>query len=266
MDESLSLMGRWSALMEDVAACKAAETCPRLGVREYFSEPNPWTLDLWRSDGLYVDGIDRRVIFICESPSHIEKQTPADFDYCGRPGYRAWGGFLTGYDNKTWRFLKTRYLYGLENCPIVNVVKCGFPGKVENKPTDGESTRCSRFLVKEIELLRPPVIVLVGKLAEDYYAKHSASQLSYKPPVEPERVTHYSPRNMSEKDLFGTWEREFEQIRAKLLRCGLPAERRSEDEWTAFLMKHALSRSARLKEVLADPDLGGEASDVSESS
>src|SRR5688572_25088462 len=80
----------WQALFEDEAACKARQTCRRLGVRELYFEPNPGTLQQWQErHGFYRPGLDRRVVFVAENPSD-RRSDPPDFLIGDMSGWRCW--------------------------------------------------------------------------------------------------------------------------------------------------------------------------------
>lgn len=52
----------------------------------------------------------------------------------------------------------------LINCRLTNAVRCLPP---QNKPTPAEVRQCGTFLLREIEQLRPRVIVALGRVAHD---------------------------------------------------------------------------------------------------
>jgi hypothetical protein len=109
--------GPFADLMAQMRRCKEVSTCPPLTSRRYYFEPNPATAAEWQASGLYLDDIDRRVVFVCESPgpqfASINDSTPS----------RCWS--KTGQDR---RFHEAREKYGFAGCYITNSVKCRPPG------------------------------------------------------------------------------------------------------------------------------------------
>ena len=198
-------------VLADEAECKARETCPRLKIRELFFEPNPGTLGKWQEQRqFYREGIDQRLMFVCESPS--QRKDPGsdpDFAVNGQPGWICWN--VTSQDA---RFREMRIRYGLQNCVITNSVKCGLlrPSTPANL-TDVEVGSCAGFLRREIEAIHPQIIVCVGDVAHGIVRRHIVSSLSYSVPVV--KITHYSHR-CSNQELSSRWERELTGVRRNL--------------------------------------------------
>ena len=66
----------WPDIVAAEANCKRSGKCPRLGIRELFFEPNPYTLHVWQeSHHFYEKGLDRRLVFLAERPVDVP---PAD--------------------------------------------------------------------------------------------------------------------------------------------------------------------------------------------
>lgn len=121
----------WNRLLSDIEACRA---CP---LREGCSRTVPGEGD--RS---------ARLMFIGEGPG-------ADEDRLGRPFVGRAGQLLTRMIEAIG---KTR-----EEVYICNVVKCRPP---QNRtPTDEEAAACRPFLQRQIEGVRPRLIVLLGSTA-----------------------------------------------------------------------------------------------------
>ncbi len=97
-------------------------------------------------------GNDYRVMFVAESPSTSGgigiKNADQNFG-------------VTGADKL---FSKIREKHGLGDCYLTDFVKCGIPG---GKPTKQKIDNCVEYLKKEIEIIKPKVIVAVGKLAKE---------------------------------------------------------------------------------------------------
>jgi uracil-DNA glycosylase len=182
------------ALLKQEAACKQRGTCSRLAIRELYFEPNHETLAHWANEyGFYKQGIDRRVVFIAESPSDRKGRADAPhFSVNGAKGWRCWD--YTGQDK---RFREFRVKNGLQNCLITNAVKCGVP--LPSTPahlTTKEAQCCSRFLRQELEAIRPIVVACMGDSAFRIFMEHTLPCLSFTPV--PILLTHYSARGSLE--------------------------------------------------------------------
>lgn len=123
------------ALHEKVLRCKK---CP---------------LALGRTHAVPGEGnLEAELMFIGEGPGHDE-------DVQGRPFVGRAGQLLT----KIIQAMK----YEREDVFIANVVKCRPP---ENRPPHrDEVARCSPFLLEQIRLIQPKVIVTLGKVATDFF-------------------------------------------------------------------------------------------------
>jgi uracil-DNA glycosylase family 4 len=92
------------------------------------------------------------LMFIGEAPGRDE-------DAAGRPFVGKAGQLLT----KIIEAMKWRR----EEVYITNVVKCRPPDN--RTPLPAEVEKCSPYLVRQIELIRPKVIVTLGKVATDFF-------------------------------------------------------------------------------------------------
>ena len=191
--------GPFYDLMAQMRACKEAETCPPLTSRSYYFEPNPATAHEWQASGLYLADIDRRVVFVCESPGpqfrSLNRSAPS----------RCWS--KTGQDE---RFRQARDKHGFANCYLTNSVKCGV--RTGSRHTDDELSRCRAFLVRELDLLEPLVAIGVGGNAYRTL-RADVLPLIHSPPVLFE-ITHYSARG----DVHSRWERGFAELHRLLSR------------------------------------------------
>ncbi len=103
-----------------------------------------------KKDVRYCGGVgtDYRAFFIAESPSTAGgvgiKDNTENFS-------------KTGADRL---FHSVRKKYGLENCYTTDLVKCGIAA---GKPDQSKVDNCLAYLKEEIRLIRPIVIVAVGK-------------------------------------------------------------------------------------------------------
>lgn len=181
--------GPFAQLHAEIRSCKASERCPDLFSRAYYFEPNPDTAEAWAGENLYAEGIDRRVMFVCESPGPQKTNT-------GLETARCWA--LTAQDR---RFREVRERYGFQHCYITNNVKCGV--RRGSAHTEEELDACRRFLLREIELVAPRVIVGVGGNSFEHLHRKVVPEISDPPILF--RITHYSARG----DVWAKWEREF---------------------------------------------------------
>jgi uracil-DNA glycosylase family 4 len=196
--------GQFAVLMNDILKCKTGKRCPSLGIRQFYFEPNPSTISDWKKRNLFVGAIDHRVVFVCESPGPSADKAPiGSVETCFYHSPR---------DD---RFEKARRKYGLENCYITNTVKCGV--RRGAKHTQSEVESCRGFLVREIDLIRPEIIVGVGGNAYRTIRTDTMSHLGTPPIVF--QITHYSSR----RNPWESWDTEFPEL-LRLLSKLRPAE------------------------------------------
>jgi len=93
-------------------------------------------------------GTDYRVMFIAESPSTSG----------GTGKFRPNANFSSTPADKL--FYQVKAKFGLENCYTTDLVKCGIS---KGKPTNCKINNCLNYLKKEIEIVKPKVLVAVGK-------------------------------------------------------------------------------------------------------
>lgn len=179
--------GAFGRLLREISACKGARTCPQLQVRSFYFEPNPETIEAWQQDGCYQGALDRRVVFVCESPGPSGSgYTSIDVRRCFKE---------SGRDK---RFKRLRQDMGLDQCYITNTVKCGVrQGRVH---TDKEFQACVGFLVRELDLLQPMVAVGIGGNAMWALRTWIIPRLQLAPPVL-FQMTHYAARG----DVWRAW-------------------------------------------------------------
>jgi uracil-DNA glycosylase family 4 len=147
-----SKTGPFAKLLKEIQICKLEKRCSYLNTRQFYFEPNSFTIKSWNQRGLYQKELDNRVMFVCESPGPSADKEPGSnivpcFFYSARDHY----------------FEEARRKYGLENCYITNTVKCG--PRRGTKHTQAEVEACRAFLLREIDLIKPQVIVGVGNNA-----------------------------------------------------------------------------------------------------
>lgn len=186
---------RFNNLFQDLLKCKGNKTCKNLTCRGYYFEPNSYTLNTWQKEGLYKNGIDRRAIFVCESPGPSQR-LPKNSTVVERCWYSS---------PRDQHFLAARKKYGFENCYVTNVVKCGV--RVGGRHTEEEITNCFKFLKREIEGIKPVFIVAVGRQSEHVLRNFHMGTLSAKE-CQLFRITHYSAR----RNPWLYWDKEFPEL------------------------------------------------------
>ena len=131
--------GPFQVLMTEIRACKATRRCPSLTSRSYYFEPNPATAAQWSASGLYTEPIDRRAMFVCESPGpQFRAENEVEPSRCWtKPRQDA-------------RFARAREAYGFLGCYLTNSVKCGV--RLGSRHTGEELASCRGFLLRELEL------------------------------------------------------------------------------------------------------------------
>jgi len=119
----------WSALVHQIL------TCTKCGLHKY------------RKNAVPGEGrVDAVLMFVGEAPGAHEDEE-------GRPFVGAAGKLLTQLIESIG--LKREDVY------ITNIVKCRPPGNRD--PTDEEIEACSPYLVKQITLIKPKIIVALGR-------------------------------------------------------------------------------------------------------
>jgi uracil-DNA glycosylase len=206
-DQPTQGRGAFADIMEMLRHCKDRCTCPLLRSRAYYFEPNPQTRDQWAGERLYLNGVDRRVAFVCESPGAVVLSEDSS------EVIRCWT--VTPQDA---RFRKARERYGFQDCYLTNTVKCGVRRGARH--TNDELAACRPHLIREIELLKPQVAVGVGGNAYRHFRREVLPRLTFQPVVF--QLTHYSARG----DVQPKWEQEFQELQ-RLVRRLKPTR-----EWT----------------------------------
>jgi len=126
MSDKLERMDRLQQIVAECRACGLVET---------------------RKKVVFGEGhLDSQVLFVGEGPGQTEDET-------GRP--------FVGKSGKLLRDLIKAI--GITDCYIANIVKCRPPGN--RPPEQSEIDICIKFLKKQIEILSPKAIVLLGRTA-----------------------------------------------------------------------------------------------------
>jgi len=135
-------------------------------------------------------------MFVCESPSNWPGRGESVEPYpC----------FYSSYRDK--RFQVIREEFGFGDCYITNSVKCG-PRRDDAHSAD-EARACRGFLLREIELVKPKVVVAVGGHSKEIvsrfvlpYAKSSPKFFT---------VSHYS-RRVGDEEMLEIWRPQFKEL------------------------------------------------------
>lgn len=103
-----------------------------------------------RRQAVFGEGnLQAAVMFVSEAPGKDE-------DFLGRPFISTAGEFLTDIIEKGMKIRRADVF-------ITNILKCRPPGNRDPEP--GETAACLPFLERQIDLVRPQVIVAVGRTA-----------------------------------------------------------------------------------------------------
>jgi uracil-DNA glycosylase len=188
-----SKIGPFEVLLGDIQACKTKRTCPTLTTRQFYFEPNSRTALTWEERGCFLDPMDYRVMFVCESPGpSAGKGYAADLKPCFSDSPR---------DR---RFQDARKKYALANCYITNTVKCGVRKGAKHSLNEIEA--CRTFLLREINLIQPMIIVGVGGNAFQTLRTEILKHLPTAPILF--QITHYSSR----RNPWDSWDNEFPEL------------------------------------------------------
>ncbi len=116
-------------------------------------------LSLHRKNPVPGEGsLQAELMFVGEAPGRDE-------DLQGRPFVGRAGQLLT-------KIIKAMN-YQREEVYITNVIKCRPPHN--RNPHQAEIERCKEYLFEQIELIKPRVIVCLGKVATDFFLQSSLS-------------------------------------------------------------------------------------------
>jgi|WetSurMetagenome_2_1015567.scaffolds.fasta_scaffold494572_2 uracil-DNA glycosylase len=106
-------------------------------------------LCITRSNVVSGTGVHNKLMFIGEAPGYHE-------DKLGKPFVGMAGQHLT-------LALTSVGINRNEDCYITNVVKCRPPSN--NTPTNEEVLSCYKYLITELQIVKPMLIILLGNLA-----------------------------------------------------------------------------------------------------
>jgi DNA polymerase len=147
--QALSKIEALQALREEIGDCTRC-SLSRERTNIVFGEGNP----------------DARIMFIGEAPGREE-------DIQARPFVGDAGQLLTKLIGK----MGEKVGFNREDVYIANIVKCRPP--MNRDPHEDESRICSAFLVRQIEIISPEVIVSLGRISTFYLSGRSGPLTSF---------------------------------------------------------------------------------------
>ena len=103
--------------------------------------------------------LDAQIMFVGEGPGAME-------DESGRPFVGKAGQLLS-------KIIETTLLLKREDVYIANIVKCRPPNN--RVPTPAEADKCLPFLLKQIEFIKPKIIISLGSTSYRYLSKDQSS-------------------------------------------------------------------------------------------
>ncbi len=200
--------GPFQQLFKKIKECKEKvqpPECKGLRNRAHYFEPNPLTAGLWNEEKQFIEAIDTRLVFVCESPGSRKKEyETTDVVRCWNPKHKPSQDFLQVLNNN-----------GFENCYITNAIKCGVREKGKHPPK--HIINCHKFLIEELQLIQPQVAVAVGGNSLFYLREYVIPEMIRKELLPPVlfQITHYSMRGKTD-DKKKRWKKEFAELECLL--------------------------------------------------
>ena len=145
MDSDIDLPDTMEALRDTANKC-ALCTLSNSRKQVVFGEGNP----------------DADIMFVGEGPGSVEDET-------GRPFVGKSGQLLT-------KIIETTLELKREDVYIANIVKCRPP--LNRVPSKEEAQKCLPFLMKQIELVKPKIIITLGATSYQYLSGDTDSAIS----------------------------------------------------------------------------------------
>jgi DNA polymerase len=102
-------------------------------------------------------------MFVGEGPGELE-------DNSGRPFVGRSGELLT-------RIIENVLMLRREDVYIANIVKCRPPAN--RAPTGEEADKCKPFLIKQIEIVKPKIIIALGATSYSYLTGDMSAKISH---------------------------------------------------------------------------------------
>ena len=121
------------------------------------------TLSNSRKQVVFAEGnLNADIMFVGEAPGSVE-------DEMGRPFVGKSGELLT-------KIIETTLDMKREDVYITNIVKCRPP--LNREPSKDEAQKCLPFLMKQIELVKPKIIITLGATSYRYLSEDHTSAIS----------------------------------------------------------------------------------------
>ena len=106
--------------------------------------------------------LDADIMFVGEGPGEME-------DNSGRPFVGRAGQLLD-------RIIQNVLMLNREDVYIANIVKCRPPAN--RAPTEEEAEKCKPFLIKQIEIVKPKIIIALGATSYSYLTGDMSGKIS----------------------------------------------------------------------------------------
>ncbi len=134
-----------------------------LELQTYINDCSLCNLAKGRKNIVFGEGNPKAdIMFVGEGPGELE-------DNSGRPFVGRAGELLD-------RIIKNVLMLKREEVYIANIVKCRPPAN--RAPTDEEANKCKPFLIKQIEIVKPKIIVALGATSYRYLTGDVDSRIS----------------------------------------------------------------------------------------
>ena len=143
--------------MEFISSSPSSEDSSYLSLKERIIHCQKCALSQRRKNAVPGEGnLGAELMFVGEAPGHDE-------DIQGRPFVGKAGQILTKIINAM--------QFKREDVYITNVVKCRPPDN--RNPSREEIEKCQEYLLEQLEMIKPRVIVTLGKVATDFFIRSS---------------------------------------------------------------------------------------------
>jgi len=141
--------------MEFISSSPSSEDSSYLSLKERIIQCQKCALSQRRKNAVPGEGnFGAELMFVGEAPGHDE-------DIQGRPFVGRAGQLLTKIINAM--------EFKREDVYITNVVKCRPPDN--RNPHREEIEKCQKYLLEQLEMIKPRVIVTLGKVATDFFVR-----------------------------------------------------------------------------------------------
>jgi DNA polymerase len=143
--------------MEFIPSSSSSQESRYLSLKERILHCQECPLAQTRKNAVPGEGnLGSELVFVGEAPGRDE-------DIQGRPFVGRAGKLLTKIINAM--------QYKREDVYIANIIKCRPP---ENRtPHKGEIEKCQSYLLQQLEMIKPRVIVTLGRVAADFFIRSS---------------------------------------------------------------------------------------------